>query len=432
MDCDFFALALSLAIIFIFFFMYQFYYYRDRYLLFWSLGCLLQMSGYYLGFRYNFITPRVYAASIILLSWTLLILTSFFQVWGTILFVEKKRPRWFFAVFTAGLAIAVLYSFLFPCPSLRIMLELYSASGTFVTGVMILLFLRIKDRIQYFTGAWLIMWGLCFPGLSLYEYISREVPVTTFLSPWRYLVNAIIGSFAVVGLLAAYIRKKAALGVLQDDVIQQMAQEIRERIKSIHHHTQLIINGDYGKGPLEKNIGLLDYEVGELETLVRNLMLYNKAEYLSAHRGDQRTFELSELIKRSAECLRWKNTKIVWRLELNPLYLRGDEEQWRIVIENILNSLWRCAKSAIAISLEKSNKGSGYLLRVSRDGPRIKAETAAVLSGPSKKAIRNENELSMFIIRKILAVQQAGIWLENKEDSVVYSLEIMNAWEENT
>lgn len=133
-------------------------------------------------------------------------------------------------------------------------------------------------------------------------------------------------------------------------------------------------------------------------------------------------FSIDELIKDIVERMSWNRTDIDWQLELPPTNIYGDLEQWRVVIENLLNNQLRYAKNAILISITPKDKN--ILLRFWNDGEGIEPKVLDSLFSRFNKGEKGEFGLGLAIVYRIVTLHNAKVWAENEEVGVSFYIEI--------
>src|SRR5699024_3697055 len=92
-------------------------------------------------------------------------------------------------------------------------------------------------------------------------------------------------------------------------------------------------------------------EAERLEKRIRNLLYLTKLDYLANHEITKEVFSLDSLAKDVVERLSWNRTDIDWNLNLSSIKINGDIEQWRVVLENLLDNQIRYANSEIIVTL---------------------------------------------------------------------------------
>lgn len=190
----------------------------------------------------------------------------------------------------------------------------------------------------------------------------------------------------------------------------------------IQSYTEAIKDGIYPKGTLECSIEVIEGEAKRLEKKVRNLLYLTKLDYLSNHEIDKVRFPLDLLIQEVVDRLSWSRTDIDWNLELNPIFIEGDKEQWGIVIENLLDNQIRYADKRILISLKDVD--SKIILRVWNDGPPIEEKLLNTLFNKFNKGYKGEFGLGLAIVNKILNSYGSNIFAVNEDKGVSFYIEI--------
>ena len=111
----------------------------------------------------------------------------------------------------------------------------------------------------------------------------------------------------------------------------------------IRSYAQAISDGIYPKGDLDCSVKVIDEEAERLEKRIKNILYITKLDNIDLKGITMQDFSLDELIKDVVERLAWNRKDIDWQLELSPMNIKGDIEQWRVVIENLLDNQIRYA-----------------------------------------------------------------------------------------
>lgn len=210
---------------------------------------------------------------------------------------------------------------------------------------------------------------------------------------------------------------------MQQSFLQHISHELKTPVMVIRSYSQAIRDGIYPKGDLDCSVEIIDKEAERLEKHIRNLLYLTKLDYLSNHELSKKVFSLDKLIMDVVERLSWNRTELDWNLDLLPTDINGDTEQWRIVIENLLDNQIRYANSQISISL-KPNDNNKVLLTFWNDGPSIEPEIIDSLFNKFDKGYKGEFGLGLAIVHRIVTLHEAKIWAENKDKGVSFYVEI--------
>ncbi|WP_236915291.1 sensor histidine kinase [Clostridium sp. Cult2] len=211
---------------------------------------------------------------------------------------------------------------------------------------------------------------------------------------------------------------------MQQSFLQHISHELKTPVMVIRSFSQAIRDGIYPKGDLDCSVKVIDEEAERLEKRIRNLLYITKLDYLNTHDTSYQDFSLDRLIKDVIERLSWNRTDIDWQLELSPANINGDVEQWRVVIENLLDNQMRYAKSSILISLNSKEKNKIWL-KFHNDGPNIEPEVLDSLFTKFNKGYKGEFGLGLAIVYRIVTLHDAKIWAKNEKDGVSFYVEIL-------
>ncbi|MDU5082190.1 two-component sensor histidine kinase [Tissierella sp. P1] len=226
-----------------------------------------------------------------------------------------------------------------------------------------------------------------------------------------------------LGYSIEHLRKQL---IRQDEAEQSFLQHVSHELKTpvmvIQSFTQAIKDGIYPKGTLDDSIDVIDNEAKRLEKKIKNLLYLTKLDYLSNHEIDKVNFSLDSLIKEIIERFSWHRTNINWNLDLIPISIEGDLEQWKIAIENLLDNQIRYANSQILISLKKTDNKT--LLRIWNDGPHIEENLLNTMFNKFNKGYKGEFGLGLAIAYKIINAHSSNIFAINEKEGVSFYIEI--------
>ena len=210
---------------------------------------------------------------------------------------------------------------------------------------------------------------------------------------------------------------------MQQSFLQHVSHELKTPVMVIRSYSQAIRDGIYPKGNLDCSIQVIDEEAERLEKRVRNLLYMTKLDYLSNHEISKEVFPMDHLIKDVVERLSWNRPELDWHLDLSPISINGDMEQWRVVLENLLDNQIRYANSQIRISLSKQENNLA-LLNIWNDGPNIEPGIIDSIFNKFNKGYNGEFGLGLAIVYRIVSLHDAKVWAKNEENGVSFFVEV--------
>lgn len=237
-----------------------------------------------------------------------------------------------------------------------------------------------------------------------------------------------------VGRLAKAIEAMRQRLVRQDRAqqffLQHTSHELKTPVMVIRSYAQSIQDGVFPKGSLSESVGVIMKEGERLEKRIRDLLLLNKLNYVTARDKPFQSFALQDVIEDVMERLRYRRPEIEWETNLSPVLLTGDPDQWKIALENMLDNQLRYAKSCIRITLKPSSADEGKKeadsfsqLQLSNDGPPFDEAVADSLFEPFHSGGDGEFGLGLAIVKQIVEHHGMSVRAVNERDGVSFYIE---------
>ncbi len=210
----------------------------------------------------------------------------------------------------------------------------------------------------------------------------------------------------------------------QQAMLQFISHELKTPVMVIRSYAQAIKDGIYPGGDLDSAIDVIDKEIQRMDMRVKDLLFITRLEYLSRHNLQLEKIELSELIESVAGRFYYQRADVEWDLRLEKIPASVNEEQFSIVIENILTNQLRYARQKIEIVLKTIQKDSKILITFKNDGEAIEEKRLQQLFKPFNKGAGGEHGLGLNIVKRIVELHNGRVWIENEEDGVSTHIEL--------
>lgn len=292
----------------------------------------------------------------------------------------------------------------------------------------------LKRLVFIMSLVFLLSW---LPSLGLAKYLSK--PLVTLEKRVQRLTNRDwdepihLQRKDEIGRLGQSVEQLRTQLIQQDEAqqsfLQHTSHELKTPVMVIRSYTQAIQDGIYPKGNLANSIQVIEEEAVRLEKRIHNFLYLTKLDYLATHRSSHEHVPIDQLIKDVVERFRWRRSELNWVLELSPTVIKGDIEQWRVVLENLLDNQIRYAESQILISLTHSEYLNEKIahLRISNNGPPITSETISDIFNKFYKGPKGEAGLGLAIAHRVVSLHNGKIWAQNEDKGVSFYLEIPSA-----
>lgn len=234
-----------------------------------------------------------------------------------------------------------------------------------------------------------------------------------------------------IGRLAASIERMRDRLKRQDEAERSFLQRVSHGLKTpvmvVRSYAQAIRDGIFPQGDLMQSVDIIEREAERLEKGIRDLLYLAKLDYYlssapaSAGAVLREPFAFDRLVASAVERMRWRRPDLAWELELSPLTLAGDTEQWTAAVENLVDNAIRHAASRIAVRLTVREKRAE--LSIENDGPPIDENTRERLFQPFGAGPGGEFGLGLAIVRRIADLHGAVIFAENTDGGVAFKVE---------
>lgn len=204
---------------------------------------------------------------------------------------------------------------------------------------------------------------------------------------------------------------------IRDEMIQNISHDLKTPIATIKSYSESIKDGIYPYDTLEKSVDVIIENADRLEKKVYSLITYNKMDYLVDTKEKYLNLEMVPVIEKAIlACEVLRNDISIETNFQEGVYFHGDEEPWRVVVENLLDNSLRYAKSKITINLEDN------LLEVINDGENIEKDRLDKLFKPYEKGNKGNFGLGLSIVKKVVETYGYTVTGENMNDGVVFRI----------
>ena len=204
---------------------------------------------------------------------------------------------------------------------------------------------------------------------------------------------------------------------IRDEMIQNISHDLKTPIATIKSYSESIKDGIYPYDTLEKSVDVISENADRLEKKVYSLITYNKLGYLSDKDEGILNLEMAPIVEKAILACQVIRNDISFASELDEKVLfHGEEEPWRVVVENLLDNALRYAKRTVKVTLSKD------MLEVFNDGECMSQERIDKLFKPYEKGTGGKFGLGLSIVKKVCDTYGYAVNGENMPDGVVFRI----------
>lgn len=195
----------------------------------------------------------------------------------------------------------------------------------------------------------------------------------------------------------------------KEEMIHNISHDLKTPIATIKSYSESIKDGIYPYDTLEASVDVIINNAQRLEKKVQSLLMLNRVEYILSQKKEIRFTDMKDIVETVV-----LNTKVIRpdleiETNLQTSLFNGNEEAWRVCVENIIENAFRYAKEKIIINLDD------YQLCIYNDGESIPQDRLQTLFKPYEKGAKGQFGLGLSIVYKVVNGNGYRIVVENVE-----------------
>ena len=201
---------------------------------------------------------------------------------------------------------------------------------------------------------------------------------------------------------------------IKEEMIHNISHDLKTPIALIQTYAQSIKDDVYPYGDKDSSIDIILENADRLEHKVKSFLYLNRLDYLQGEENEIGSFAIQDLIEKIVLQMDFMKPDLHLETELEDVQFDGDEEHWRVAIENIIENASRYAKSVIKITLKED------YLEIYNDGENIDEATLPYLFDPYVKGVKGQFGLGLSIVSKISSMFQYSVTAKNHDVGVSF------------
>ena len=202
---------------------------------------------------------------------------------------------------------------------------------------------------------------------------------------------------------------------VKEEMIHNISHDLKTPIATIKSYGESIKDGIYPYETLEKSVDVIVENADRLERKVHSLLFLNRLDYLlSSNEREIEEVQMKEVVEVVLLYLIVIRPEIEMSVNLEPVIFRGNEESWRVLVENLLDNALRYAVKNVTVTLKE-----GYFA-VFNDGASISADRMDKMFRPFEKGSGGKFGLGLSICSKVVAAYGYTIEAQNMEEGVIF------------
>lgn len=204
------------------------------------------------------------------------------------------------------------------------------------------------------------------------------------------------------------------------EMIHNISHDLKTPITTIKTYSESIKDGIYPYETLEKSVDVILENADRLERKAHSLLLLNQIDAQEDMPVVLNPVEIKTIVDKVILAMYPIRTEINVVTDIDDVIYQGDDESWRICIENLLENAFRYASTEIKISVKQDG------IKVYNDGEQMTADRIEKLFKPYEKGTNGQFGLGLSIVDRLATRMGYKIKGYNINDGVEFMIEPKN------
>ena len=201
---------------------------------------------------------------------------------------------------------------------------------------------------------------------------------------------------------------------IKEEMIHNISHDLKTPIALIKTYSQSVKDDIYPYGDKDSSMDVILENAERLDHKVKSFLFLNRLDYLQGESIEFTAFDMKQLIEKIVSQMDILKPELTLETELDDVCFIGNEEHWRVAIENIIENASRYAVSKIQIILHQD------YLEIYNDGDQIDEDTLPFLFDPYIKGVKGQFGLGLSIVSKIASLYDYQVQAKNNEVGVSF------------
>lgn len=204
----------------------------------------------------------------------------------------------------------------------------------------------------------------------------------------------------------------------KEEMLQNISHDLKTPVATIKSYSEAIKDGIYPYETLEKSVDVIIEHANRLEKKVYNLLMLNRMDYITYQQIDvDATINFEEILNQVIVSTKQIRPEIDITFHVDSSYFIGQEEPWRVVVENLIDNALRHAQSKVTIELKD------HYLSIYNDGKSIPEQKLSSLFKPYEMGEQGQFGLGLAIVYRVVTNYNYQIRAVNNDLGVTFIID---------
>lgn len=216
----------------------------------------------------------------------------------------------------------------------------------------------------------------------------------------------------------------------QKTFIQHASHELKTPIMTIHSYAQSVKDGVMPKKDLPETMDVIIGESQRMDQRVKELIYYTKLDAMKDETPHRDQVKFGSVVQDIIDRLQVQREDVTFHVRGGEHIFYVDPEQWKILVENLIENALRYAQTDIRIGA--SDDVSYSVIEVYNDGASIPEADRIHLFDPFYKGAKGRFGLGLAIVHRIVELHQGYIEVQNKKNGISFIVKFPKQSNNNT
>ncbi|MDR7071137.1 HAMP domain-containing sensor histidine kinase [Fictibacillus barbaricus] len=208
----------------------------------------------------------------------------------------------------------------------------------------------------------------------------------------------------------------------QKTFIQHASHELKTPIMTIKSYAQSVKDGIMPKETTEDMMDVILNETRRMEKRVQNMLYYTKLDAMKLDIVTKEDFRFGDLAEENVERFMYQREDIHFEVTGGHYMIHGDEEQWSILLDNLVQNALRYAQKTIRLSAY--HKGNSFIIEVFNDGEQLTEVKGDEIFQPFRKGNKGQFGLGLAIVKRIAELHEGKVTAVNINNGVAFQIKL--------
>lgn len=201
------------------------------------------------------------------------------------------------------------------------------------------------------------------------------------------------------------------------EMVHNISHDLKTPITAIKTYSESIKDGIYPYGTLERSVDVILENAERLEHKAESLLLINRIDASEDQPLKIVDIDMQEVVSKSILSLVVVRPEIQLKTNTRNIFLPGDYEAWRVIVENLLDNALRYAESIIVVTVDENG------LYVYNDGSQLDESNISALFRAYEKGNDGKFGLGLSIVDRLARKMGYIARAQNARGGVIFSIE---------